>query len=168
MKWIPRASRPPLVMNRMSITMRAALSVILLTAVLTPPALAALGGDALSVDADVASMKGQARSSAAAGYTECRITLPSGTVVNEYVSSEGKVFAVAWKGAVMPDLNQTLGTYFPQYQAAVALTAHSGHNHLVVRQQDLVVLTGGHMRAWVGKAYLMSLLPPGFPVDDVK
>jgi hypothetical protein len=33
-----------------------------------------------------------------------------GDVVNEYVSSEGKVFAVAWKGAAMPDLNQTLGT----------------------------------------------------------
>jgi hypothetical protein len=49
--------------------MRAALGVVLLMAVLTPPALAALGGDALSVDADVARMKGQARSSAVAGYT---------------------------------------------------------------------------------------------------
>jgi hypothetical protein len=49
--------------------MRAALGVVLLMAVLTPPALAALGGDALCVDADVARMKGQARSSAVAGYT---------------------------------------------------------------------------------------------------
>ena len=148
--------------------MRAAFGVVLSMAILTPPALAALGGEALSVDADVARMKGQARSSAVAGYTVCQITLPSGTVVNEYVSSEGKVFAVTWKGAVVPDLNQTLGTYFPQYQAAAALTAHAGHNHLAVRQQDLVVLTGGHMRAWVGKAYLMSLLPANFPVDDLK
>ena len=52
--------------------------------------------------------------------------------------------------------------------AAAALTAHAGHNHLAVRQQDLVVLTGGHMRAWVGKAYLKSLLPANFPVDDLK
>jgi Protein of unknown function (DUF2844) len=155
-------------MNRTSITMRAALSIILLTAVLTPPALAALGGDALGVDADSARMKGQARLSTAAGYTESHITLPSGTVVNEYVSSEGKVFAVTWRGPAMPDLNQTLGAYFAQYQAAAALTAHAGHNHLAVRQQDLVVLTGGHMRAWVGKAYLKSLLPANFPVDDLK
>jgi hypothetical protein len=69
MKWTQRASRPPLVGSRAPITMRAALGVVLLMAVLTPPALAALGGDALCVDADVARMKGQARSSAVAGYT---------------------------------------------------------------------------------------------------
>jgi Protein of unknown function (DUF2844) len=148
--------------------MRAALGVVLLTAALTPPALAALGGDALSVDTDVARMKGEARSDVLVGYTVCHIILPSGTVVNEYVSSEGKVFAVTWKGAAMPDLNQTLGTHFTEYKAAAALTPHPGHAHLAVRQQDLVVLTGGHMRAWVGKAYLMSLLPPSFPVDDIK
>ena len=148
--------------------MRAAFGVVLSMAILTPPALAALGGEALSVDADVARMKGQARCSAVAGYTVCQITLPSGTVVNEYVSSEGKVFAVTWKGAAMPDLNQTLGAYFTEYKAAAALTAHSGHNHLAVRQQDLVVLNGGHMRAWMGRAYLPSLLPPNFSVDDIK
>ena len=148
--------------------MRAALGVVLLTAVLTHPALAGLGGDALSIDADAQRMKGQTRSSAVAGCTESHITLPSGTVVNEYVSSEGKVFAVTWEGAAMPDLSQTLGIYFTQYRAAAALTPHSGHNHLAVRQQDLVVLTGGHMRAWVGKAYLVSLLPPNLPVDDIK
>jgi hypothetical protein len=96
------------------------------------------------------------------------ITLPSGTVVNEYVSAEGKVFAVTWKGASMPDLSQTLGSYFEQYKAAAAAAPAAGHHHLAVRQDDLVVISGGHMRAWSGKAYVPSLLPPNFSVGDIK
>jgi hypothetical protein len=133
------------------------------------PALAALGGDATSVTADVAKMKGQARATAAAGgYTVSEITLPAGTVLREYVSPAGKVFAVTWKGMMPPDLQQTLGTYFEQYKAAAATAPRDGHHHLTVRQPDLVVSTGGHMRAWKGVAYVPSLLPPNFSLDDIK
>jgi hypothetical protein len=131
------------------------------------PAFAALGGDAASVEADTAKMKGQARATPAGGYTVSEITLPSGTVVREYVSSAGKVFAVTWSGMEVPDLQQTLGTYFEEFKAAAA-APHSGHHHLAIRQPDLVVTTGGHMRAWIGKAYVPSLLPPNFSVDDIK
>lgn len=134
----------------------------------TMPAFAALGGDAASVDADVIKMKGQARSLPESGYTVSEITLPSGTMVREYVSAEGKVFAVAWSGAAMPDLQQMLGTYFEQYKTAAATTPHRGHHHLQVQQPDLVVTTGGHMRAWRGRAYVPSLLPQNFSVDGIK
>jgi hypothetical protein len=132
------------------------------------PTFAALGGDATSVTADVAKMKGQARATAAGGYTVSEITLPSGTVLREYISPGGKVFAVAWSGMMPPDLQQTLGTYFEQYQAAAATAQRNGHNHLTVRQPDLVVSTGGHMRAWKGVAYVPSLLPPNFPLNEIK
>ncbi len=132
------------------------------------PAFAALGGDAASVDTDIARMKGQARSRPAGGYTVSEITLPSGTVLREYISAEGKVFAVTWSGAVVPDLQQTLGTYFGQYKAAAAATPHTGHHQLRVQQSDLVVSTGGHMRAWSGRAYVPSLLPPNFSLDEIK
>jgi hypothetical protein len=146
-----------------------ALGATLLTGIIfSAPAFAGLGGDASSVTADTAKMKGEARSTPTGGYTVNQITLPSGTVMNEYVSAEGKVFAVTWKGAVVPNLTQALGSYFEEYKAAIAVTPHEGHNHLTVRQPDLVVMTGGHMRYWNGKAYVPSLLPPNFSLDDIK
>ncbi len=148
-------------------TLGLALGAALLTGSVTLPVYAALGGDATSVDADVQKMKGQARASAVNGYTVSEITLPSGTRVREYVSSGGKVFAVTWKGPTTPDLQQTLGTYFEEYKAAAA-TPHAGHNHLSVQHPDLVVRSGGHMRAWTGKAYVPSLLPPNFNLSDIQ
>ena len=145
-----------------------ALSAVLLAGIVSAPAFAGLGGDASSITTDAVKMKGEARSTAAGGYTVSELTLASGTVVSEYVSAEGKVFAVTWKGAAVPNLTQTLGSYFEQYKAAVAATPHAGHHHLAVRQDDLVVTTGGHMRAWSGKAYVPSLLPPNFSLGDIK
>jgi Protein of unknown function (DUF2844) len=152
--------------NRVRKALGMALGAVLLAGPVLP-AFAALGGDAASVDDDTAKMKGQARATPANGYTISEITLPSGTVVREYVSSEGKVFAVTWSGMAVPDLRQTLGTYFEEYKAAAA-APHSGHNHLTIRQSDLVVTTGGHMRAWRGQAYVPSLLPPNFSLDEIK
>jgi Protein of unknown function (DUF2844) len=152
--------------NRVLKVLGTALGAVLLAGSVLP-AFAALGGDVASVEDDAAKMKGQARATPANGYTISEITQPSGTVVREYVSSEGKVFAVTWSGMAAPDLQQTLGTYFEQYKAASA-APHSGHNHLAIRQSDLVVTTGGHMRAWKGQAYVPSLLPPNFSLDEIK
>jgi hypothetical protein len=132
------------------------------------PAFAALGGDATSVDVDVARMKGQAHATPAAGYTVSTITLPTGTVVSEYISMEGKVFAVKWKGPSVPDLQQTLGSYFAAFQAAGAAPHGANHHQLRVQQSDFVMQTGGHMRAWRGIAYVPSLMPPNFSLDDIK
>jgi hypothetical protein len=153
--------------TRLHKVLRTALGVAVLGGAVLP-AFAALGGDATSVANDVAKMKGQARATAAAGYTVSEITLPSGTVVREYISPGAKVFAVTWKGMMPPDLQQTLGTYFEQWKAAAATAPREGHHHLTVRQPDLVVSTGGHMRAWKGVAYVPSLLPPNFPLDEIK
>jgi hypothetical protein len=138
------------------------------TGFVTLPASAGLGGDAASVNTDIVKMKGQARAAPIAGYTMTEITLPSGTVVHEYVSAEGKVFAVTWKGMAVPDLSQTLGSYFAEYKAAATATPHASHHNLTVQQTDLVVRTGGHMRSWHGQAYVRSLLPPNFSLDDIK
>ena len=145
-----------------------ALGIALLAGSVTLPAFAALGGDAASVDADVVKMKAQARATPVAGYTVSEITLPTGTVVHEYVSAEGKVFAVTWKGPSVPDLQQTLGTYFTTFTAAASVPHGADHHHLTVRTSDLVLQTGGHMRAHFGKAYVQSLLPPNFSLDDIK
>lgn len=153
--------------RRVGTVLGTALGAVLLAGSVTLPAFAALGGDAASVDADAAKMKGQARATAVGGYTVKEITLPSGTLVREYVSAEGKVFAVTWSGMSQPDLQQTLGTYFGQYKAAAA-APHAGHHHLTIHQPELVLSSGGHMRAWRGKAYVPALLPPNFSTDDIR
>jgi hypothetical protein len=153
--------------HRVGTVLGTALGAVLLAGSVTLPAFAALGESAASVEADAAKMKGQARATAVAGYTVKEITLPSGTIVREYVSAEGKVFAVTWSGMSRPDLQQTLGTYFEQYKAAAA-APHAGHHHLTIHQPDLVLSSSGHMRAWRGKAYVPALLPPNFSVDDIR
>jgi hypothetical protein len=145
-----------------------ALSAALLAATVTLPAFASLGGNAASADADTVKMKAQSRATPAAGYTVTQITLTTGTVVNEYISALDKVFAVAWKGPMTPDLQQTLGTYFTAFTAATSVPHGAGHHGLTIQQPDFVMQTSGHMRAWRGKAYVPSLLPPNFSLDDIQ
>jgi len=155
---------------RFATTLGTAIGMAFLAGFASLPARAALGGDAASVDTDVAKMKGQKRATATGGYTVSEITLPSGTVLREYVSPGGKVFAVTWNGMTPPDLQQTLGTYYETVKAAASAARHAGagHNHLTIRQDDLVVISGGHMRSLRGKAYVPSLLPPNFQLDEIK
>jgi len=133
---------------------------------LTLPAFAALGGDATSVTNDQLQMQATLRSTQKQGYTMHELTLPSGTV-REYVTAQGKVFGVAWQGATPPDFQQILGTYFQQFiQAGKA--HRRGTGPLVIEQPGLVVYSGGHMRAFFGKAYVPDMLPEGVTADAIK
>ncbi len=132
-----------------------------------PPAHAGLGQPVASVSTDRARMKGQLRQRSGIGYTVQEITLPSGTVVKEFVSPAGIVFAVSWRGPTMPDLAQLLGSpYFGQLKAAQK-TQRFGHNHLEVTGPTFVMHAGGHMRAFFGVAYVPSLLPPNVTPSDL-
>ncbi|HEY3784034.1 MAG TPA: DUF2844 domain-containing protein [Steroidobacteraceae bacterium] len=132
------------------------------------PALAALGGDVSSVEHDRLQMRGGSQvTTSPMGYTVHEIRTPGNTVVREYVSAAGRVFAVTWHGPLLPDLRETLGSYFTQYEQAAG-APHSDHRHLSIEQPDLVVHSHGHMRAFFGEAWVPSLLPPNFPVDEIK
>ncbi len=138
----------------------------LLDAALTP-AHAALGDTVASVHADQAKLRGALRVKAEAGYSVQEITAASGTIVREYISPAGVVFAVSWQGPVVPDLRQLLGRYFAQARSAAAVAPPHGHSRLEVRQPGLVVSTGGHLRDFFGIAYVPDLLPRGFPLSTV-
>lgn len=136
------------------------------------PAYAGLGATAASIEPDRASMKGQLRTRSEAGYAVEEITAASGTVVREYVSPAGVVFAVSWAGPAMPNLQQTFGTYFTQFQAAVqARRAEEprlrGHNHLEINTSSLVVHAMGHMRQYFGVAYVPALMPTNLSLSDL-
>ncbi len=127
---------------------------------------AALGQPETSVTTDVAQLHGTSKVTERTGYRLHEIQLPSGTLVREFVGSDGKVFAVAWSGPTPPNLRQTLGQYFDNYVAA-AKAKHSGHNHLQIQQADLVVQAGGHMRHFSGRAYLPQAVPAGVSIGDL-
>jgi len=147
------------------------LSMTLVMVALPLPAFAALGGDVASVRTDQAHMRGAlVRITGARTYSVHEIQAPYGTLVREYVSPTGTVFAVAWQGPWQPDLRQVLGTYFDHYvQSAQAVRSHRrGHGPLLIQESGLVVQQGGHPRAFIGSAYDPQLLPQGFDARTIR
>ncbi|OIQ91398.1 hypothetical protein GALL_266720 [mine drainage metagenome] len=139
----------------------------LLLLALAGPAAAALGDNEASVAADQVKLKATRRIVAAPLYTVHEIRQASGTVVREYVSAQGQVFAVVWQGPRMPDLQQLLGNYFADYRAAAA-AKRAGRGLVRLRQPGLVLHSGGHMRAFFGQAYIPQLLPAGVAIDEIR
>jgi hypothetical protein len=137
---------------------------------LSLPSLAALGGDADSVEADRAHMNATLTTTKTDAYTMHEISHPNGTLIREYVSPSGRVFGVAWHGSFIPDMRQLLGTYFQQYEAAAkaARAARRGRGPLNIQQPNLVFQNGGHMRAFSGRAYDPGLLPQGVSANDIR
>jgi flagellar hook assembly protein FlgD len=133
------------------------------------PARAALGGDVNSIDADQAQMKGSVELKQSAAYVVHQIKASSGTTVREYVSSAGTVFAVAWNGPFLPDLQQLLGSYFDQYSAGVKAdkASYIGRRPLNVQLPGLVVQMTGHVRDYHGRAYLPNQVPGGIKAEDL-
>jgi len=103
-----------------------------------------------------------------AGYTDVETKLESGTVVHEYVGADGMVFAVSWSGPFLPDLKEVLGSHFDAMVAHAGKTAKAGRSQLALRQSELVIVSGGHMGAFEGRAWLPAKLPAGFGPGDVK
>lgn len=127
---------------------------------------ASLGEAAASVQADQIQMNAAVRTTPAANYTVFEIQTPSGTLVREYVSSTGLVFAVVWEGPTLPDLRQLLGGFFTAYVQG-ANAAGAGARPRVVKQPGLVVYAGGHMRAFFGKAFVPGLIPTGVDLEEI-
>ena len=157
-------------LSRITLFKRSRMGIALLMLTLPLPALAALGGDVASVQEDQAQMKGTLKTTEAEAYTVHEISASANTVVKEYVSPAGKVFAITWHGQFIPNMQQLLGTYFDQYaQAAKAQReSHPGHRPLNIQQPGLVFQNGGHMRSYVGRAYVPDMVPQGVNVDALQ
>jgi len=108
-----------------------------------------------------------ASAAAAPAYTVHELQLPGGGQVREYVTSSNVVFAVGWNGPSIPELQQLLGAYFPRVHAAAKAIGRLRRG-VDIEDQDLVVRTGGHMRAFFGIAYLPAMLPPGVTAKEIQ
>jgi hypothetical protein len=147
---------------------------------MTPPAGALTSSRAVQGSASVVTRSASSASAAAqsmagvsatpASFTVNETTFGNGTVVREYVTSAGTVFAIAWQGPQMPDLSALLGSYFPQYVDGVkASRAALGRRGVAsVDQSTLVVRSGGHMGAFTGRAWLPQALPAGVTSQDIQ
>lgn len=151
--------------------MRGALLIPLLATALAAasPAEASLGGSADSVEVDRKALSAARRPTVARpGYAVHEVDLGA-TLVREYLSPAGVVFAVAWRGLAHPDLAPLLGSYAPAYQAAERQAPRQpGRRYRQVRADRLVVERWGHLRNFQGRAYDPTLIPPGVTVDELR
>jgi len=134
------------------------------------PARAALGGDTVSILADQGKMQGTRKQIKVGSYAVQEIQAQNGTVVREYQDADGKVFAVAWHGPFLPDMQEILGSYYDQYAQArqTEIAVRRGRHPVVISQPGLVVQIGGHPRWFIGKAYIPAKLPQGLRAEDIQ
>jgi|SRR5882672_5431510 len=145
------------------------LAIVAMSASWAGPACAALGGDAASVAADGAELHGVVNSTSLPQYEIEEITADAGMRVREYVGRDGVVFAVSWAGPVLPDLQRLLGTHYVEYTTALAALSRPGlHRSVRIASPGLVVESGGHLRAYAGRAYLPMLIPAGISTADLR
>ena len=139
------------------------------TAVGATECFAVLGGDVSSVQQDSVRIHASARITQKQNYAIHEFQSPSGVVIREYAAPSGKVFAIAWQGPSLPDMKQLLGTYFEEFQkAAQTQNRRGGHGPLIIHEQGLAVELGGHMRSFVGRAYLPQEIPPDVRNEELR
>lgn len=102
-------------------------------------------------------------------YMLHEVQLENGTTVREYATTTGLVFAVAWRGPVLPDLNTLLGDYFKTFMSETDRARLVGRRGSPVNIQSdgLVIVSSGRMRNFFGYAYAPDLIPVGVNIKDV-
>jgi hypothetical protein len=136
---------------------------------LSAPAAAHLGGDAISVDTDRQAFHAQLHNIPMQQYNLHEFRTQSGALLHEYETRSGTVFAVTWQGPLPPDLQQLFGNYYSRYQAAASAQHRPGmHRQLNIEDSELVVQSTARPRAFMGRAYIPSLVPAGVSVADLQ
>jgi hypothetical protein len=132
----------------------------------SPPARAALGDDVAEVAADQARMQASLQVWRKGNYAIHELASPSGTKVRQFVGDSGKVFAVSWSGGWRPNLRDIMGVHYDKF---IAATRGNRVARGVARIElpGMVVVMGGHQRAFFGHVYLTDLVPAGFLPEDI-
>lgn len=140
--------------------------VVLFVTLWSSMAWAALGGGGDSVLQDAQKLQVLRHASVPEGsYIVHDMTVSDAMAIREFVTPEGKVFAVAWHGKSKPDLHQLLGDYFDAYVQAAG--APGGHRLSHLQVGDIIVESRGHMLDFSGAAYVPALVPAGFALDQM-
>jgi len=135
-----------------------------LLSVWAPPCLAALGGDAASLQKEQDAFNGSFALARGSLFSVYSLMTPTGVRIREYVSVSGLVFAVAWDGPVLPDLELLLGSSYPSYLQGLRQRSRGVH----IQTSALVLESAGMMRAFVGKAFLPDAMPANLSAQDIQ
>ena len=102
-------------------------------------------------------------------YALHTVQLENGTQILEYATPAGIVFAVSWRGPVLPDLNALLGNYFNTFNRETEQARMKGRRGAPVNieLEGLVIRSNGRMRNFFGHAYAPDLIPAGVRIKDV-
>lgn len=102
-------------------------------------------------------------------YTVQETQLENSTVVREYATPAGLVFAVTWQGPVLPNLQILLGNYFPALQQEITQAQQAGRQRTRVLMQTpgLVVNSSGRMGHFKGHAYTPDQVPAGVDIQPL-
>ena len=145
------------------------LSVLLILVLAQMPAWAVLGQTEASVTTDQQRMKTEDRVQTFASYKVHQLTTTNGPTVREYVSPQGVVFGVAWRGRFMPNVNQLLGTYVENLQTATADQTHIQRRRgITVKTGDFVYSNFCHMQNCTGRAYVPAFVPSSVSAEVVR
>jgi len=130
---------------------------------------AGLGEAESSIHADQIRMGARHSVSVTPQYLVHDLHASDGTLVRQYVTANGLVFAVTWKSLSKPDFAGFLGLSYPLYAASAQVAArrpgvqrHFRHDGL-----DLVVQSTAHLNVYSGFAFRRSMLPKGLSLDYV-
>jgi Protein of unknown function (DUF2844) len=125
---------------------------------------AALGADLASVAADQQAWGAHSTQTALGAVTVHSLALPNGITLRQYADAGGLVFAVAWDGPVLPDFERLLGAHFAAYAQAVRQPRHG----VSLYSADLVLVSGGKMRAFSGRAFVPGKVPASLSAQDIR
>ena len=106
------------------------------------------------------------------GQTAYRISqavLEGGTTVQEYTSPDGPVFAIAWNGPLLPELDTLLGDFFNSFSLEATRVRAEGRrgSPFMMNRDGLVVRSSGRMGSFTGYAYVQDLVPADVNINDV-
>lgn len=104
-----------------------------------------------------------------AAYTITESLLDNGTQVQEFVTPAGRVFAVSWRGPVLPDLRSILGDYIHIFHRHIEASRQTGlrGGPVNLAQQGLVLRSSGRMGHFSGHAYVPALVPVGVNIHEL-
>jgi hypothetical protein len=137
---------------------------MILGALLLPCASRAeLGGDVASILNEQKQFNSQLSSAQQNGVNVYTQTLPSGIALQEYLSSNGVIFAVTWSGPYLPNLQVLLGGYFKDYLVAIKESRRS----VYLSNENIIIQSSGMMGAFQGFAFLPKQAPVGFTSNNL-
>jgi hypothetical protein len=134
------------------------------------PGHAVLGGNEIDIPAEAAATRMQMRPPDLSAGRYRLHEMHDGearSLVRQYSRSDGRVFGVAWDGAVKPDLSRVLGPYYARYINAVQAAGRARGSRRIVGS-DFTIVVSGHMRHFTGAAWLPGLTPADVDPAEIR